>query len=103
MGPAAANFGAFLRQLRIEQKLSQESLAERARMSVAAISALERGSRRAPYRASVELLADGLGVDGHARRRLHELARPRRKPRAQSETADVARPGALPGRVRFVE
>jgi predicted ATPase len=51
-------------------------------MSVAAISAIERGSRQAPYRSSVDLLADGLGIEGEARSRLHSLAQRRRKARA---------------------
>ena len=51
-------------------------------MSAAAISALERGSRRAPYRSSVDLLADGLGLDGDARDQLHAHAERWRKSRA---------------------
>ncbi len=85
--PVESSFGSLLRQLRLERRLSQEELAERARMSVAAISAIERGSRQAPYRSTVDLLADGLGIDGEARARLHSLAQRRRKARA------------LPGRV----
>jgi predicted ATPase len=51
-------------------------------MSAAAISALERGSRQAPYRSSVDLLAEGLGVDADARHQLHALAERWRKSRA---------------------
>jgi predicted ATPase/DNA-binding XRE family transcriptional regulator len=80
--PVESSFGSLLRQLRLERRLSQEELAERARMSVAAISAIERGSRQAPYRSSVDLLADGLAVEGEARARLHSLAQRRRKARA---------------------
>jgi predicted ATPase len=76
------SFGSLLRQLRVARRLSQEELAERAKMSAAGISALERGSRQAPYRSSVDLLADGLGIDGDARDRLHALAAHRRKGRA---------------------
>lgn len=96
---SASSFGAYLKELRVAHGLSQESLAERARMSAAAISALERGSRQAPYRSSVDLLADGLGVDGPVRKRLHQLAAERRKSRALpgDDRAETTRPsGALP-------
>jgi hypothetical protein len=43
-------FGDLLKRLRMAADLSQEALAERARMSAHAISSLERGARRAPYR-----------------------------------------------------
>jgi len=82
MDSGESGFGALLRRLRIERRLSQEALAERAKMSVAAISALERGSRQSPYRSSVDLLADGLGIDGEMRTQLHALAEQWRKTRA---------------------
>ena len=81
LGLAEPGFGALLRRLRLERRLSQEELAERAKMSVAAISALERGSRQSPYRSSVDLLADGLGIDHEARTQLHALAEQWRKAR----------------------
>jgi transcriptional regulator with XRE-family HTH domain len=43
-------FGELLKRHRIASGISQESLAERARMSAAAVSALERGARRARIR-----------------------------------------------------
>ncbi len=43
--------------------MSQEELAERARISVQAVSALERGVRRAPYRETVRLLGEALHLD----------------------------------------
>jgi predicted ATPase/DNA-binding XRE family transcriptional regulator len=55
-----ASFGELLRQYRVAHGFSQETLAELARLSTSAIGALERGSRRAPYRESVALLADAL-------------------------------------------
>jgi predicted ATPase/transcriptional regulator with XRE-family HTH domain len=61
----AASFAALLRRHRVATGLSQEALAERAGLSVRAISDLERGARRTPYRETVSLLADALGlVDG---------------------------------------
>jgi predicted ATPase len=49
-----------LRRSRIAAKLSQEELAERARMSVDANGQLERGRRRAPQRETVDLLLTAL-------------------------------------------
>jgi transcriptional regulator with XRE-family HTH domain len=47
-GKETTTFGALLRQYRRAASLSQETLAERARLSVEAISTLERGRRGAP-------------------------------------------------------
>jgi predicted ATPase/transcriptional regulator with XRE-family HTH domain len=58
----AASFAALLRRHRIATGLSQEALAERAGLSARAISDLERGARRAPYRETVRLLADALDL-----------------------------------------
>jgi predicted ATPase/transcriptional regulator with XRE-family HTH domain len=58
----AASFATLLRHHRVAAALSQEALAERAGLSVRAISDLERGARRAPYRETVRLLADALGL-----------------------------------------
>jgi predicted ATPase/DNA-binding XRE family transcriptional regulator len=62
-----ASFGELLRRHRISSGISQESLAERARVSAAAISALERGERRAPYRETVAMLANALGLSNDER------------------------------------
>jgi predicted ATPase len=40
--------------------LSQEELAERARLSVESVSALERGRRKAPYRETIRMLSEAL-------------------------------------------
>jgi transcriptional regulator with XRE-family HTH domain len=56
----ASDFGTLLRRFRIEAGIGQEALAERAGVSVNAISALERGVRRAPHRDTVSLLIRGL-------------------------------------------
>ncbi len=58
-----ATFGALLRRYRIAAGLSQEALGERAGLTAQAISALERGLRRAPYRETVTMLASALGLD----------------------------------------
>jgi len=47
--------------------MSQQELAERSRLSVRALSDLERGRTRFPYQASLARLADALGLGGPAR------------------------------------
>lgn len=69
-------------------------------MSAAAISALERGSRRAPYRSSVDLLADGLGVAIKERDRLHALAQHWRKLRALPRRGDSVLESSSTGPLR---
>ena len=53
-------FADVLRDLRLAAGLSQESLAELAHMSSGGVSVLERGTRRAPHRDTVALLAEAL-------------------------------------------
>ena len=73
------SFGKLLRQYRLDAVLTQEALAERAGLSVRAISDLERGVRNAPRRDTVRLLADTLGLDADCRLSLENAAiRPRR-------------------------
>ena len=60
MSDSAPSFGTLLRRYRLSAGLSQEMLAERASLSVEAISTLERGTRRAPHAATVELLTAAL-------------------------------------------
>jgi predicted ATPase/ribosome-binding protein aMBF1 (putative translation factor) len=59
---ATAPFGELLKRHRLASGVSQEALAERARISTSAIGALERGARRAPYRETVALLSGALGL-----------------------------------------
>jgi DNA-binding XRE family transcriptional regulator len=59
---ARAAFGALLRRYRLAASLSQELLAERAGLSVQGLSALENGRRQAPYRHTVTILAEALGL-----------------------------------------
>ncbi len=66
--PGSSGFGQLLRRYRLAAGLSQEALAERARMSAEGISALERGYRRSPQRETLELLASALALDGEQRR-----------------------------------
>jgi non-specific serine/threonine protein kinase len=67
-----------LRRHRQASGLSQEDLAERSGLSVQAISALERGVRRAPYRDTIDLLADALGLADEDRARIHTAVSRRR-------------------------
>jgi transcriptional regulator with XRE-family HTH domain len=76
-------FGALLRRHRLAAGLSQEVLAERARMSVNGISALERGERRSPYRETVLLLAKALGLTPAAASQFEAAAARPRQPRAR--------------------
>ncbi len=66
-GPSSSDFGALLRQHRLAAGLSQEALAERARMSINGISALERGYRRTPQRETLGLLATALALGDEER------------------------------------
>lgn len=57
---ADASFAAHLKRRRAAAGLTQEELAERAGLSVRAISDLERGLHRSPQKETVNLLADAL-------------------------------------------
>ena len=54
--------GELLRQRRIAAGLTQEELADRARISVRAIGDLERGVRRTPHKDTLRLLAEALSL-----------------------------------------
>jgi predicted ATPase/transcriptional regulator with XRE-family HTH domain len=83
-------FGELLRRHRLAAGISQESLAERARISASAVGALERGARRAPYRDTVSLLAAALalshvdcaGLEAAAERARGRRSLPAAEPRA---------------------
>jgi predicted ATPase/DNA-binding XRE family transcriptional regulator len=99
-------FGDLLRQHRNAAGLTQEDLAERAGLSVDAISLLERGERRRPHRYTLQSLADALGLSQQERIRFETATRP---PTTRA-TAHVTQPANLPsqltpfvGREREVE
>jgi predicted ATPase/DNA-binding XRE family transcriptional regulator len=77
--PLSERFGDVLRRHRLREGLSQELLAEKARLSLTAVGALERGTRRAPYRETVLRLAEALGLDGTEREAFQESARSARR------------------------
>jgi predicted ATPase/DNA-binding XRE family transcriptional regulator len=70
-------FGTRLRAAREVAGVTQEELARRAGLSLDAISALERGSRRHPYPSTVQALADALELSAADRTAL-AVAVPRR-------------------------
>jgi len=108
---ASESFGTQLRRLRKRAGLTQEQLAERAKLSVNAISALERGERRYPYRHTVRVLGDALGLGDEERAVLQGAATrggrdpappvPRQLPALTraftGRTAELARLDALAG------
>lgn len=79
----APDFGTLLRRYRLDAGLSQEALAERARLSLHGVSALERGYRRTPQRETLELLAGALELNAEQRRAFEAAAvrasQPRRR------------------------
>jgi predicted ATPase/transcriptional regulator with XRE-family HTH domain len=75
-----ASFGALLQQYRLAAGLSQEMLAERARISVQGLSALENGKRQTPYRHTVTLLAQALGLTASEAAALEAAVRRARTP-----------------------
>jgi transcriptional regulator with XRE-family HTH domain len=83
----ARSFGALLRAYRLSARMSQEELAERARLSAKTIGALERGERQSPYRDTIGLLAAALGLGSAHRRELEAAARRRGVRAAPSDSA----------------
>jgi non-specific serine/threonine protein kinase len=94
-------FGALLRAYRLAAGLSQEELAERARLGRRTISDLERGVSTAPYRGTVELLADALALAPAERETFAATARGQaRQPAATGAAASGVPPAGAPSEVR---
>jgi class 3 adenylate cyclase len=70
------SFAVLLRRYRAAARLTQEELAERARMSARAITDLERGVRRFPYPDTVDRLAQALNLTAQQREGLLRARRP---------------------------
>ena len=70
-------------------------LAERARLSVESIGALERGTRTTPYRATLVLLAEALALDASARAELEAAATRARRLRPEHSPGST-REGNVP-------
>jgi len=67
-------FGEALRRHRVTAGLTQEALAERARLSARAISDLERGIKHRPRHATLALLVEALQLAGAARAAFEDTA-----------------------------
>src|SRR5438105_2391711 len=96
------SFGELLRHYRLAAYLTQEVLAERARLSVRAISDLERGIKRTPHNDTLELLATALALPAQecaafkaAARRRGDQAPPI-SVRALGAAAEDSAPAAVP-------
>ena len=70
-------FGQLLRQLRVEAGLTQEELAEAARLSPRSVSDLERGIHPTARKDTAQLLARALGLTGPAQSAFEAAARGR--------------------------
>ena len=87
-------FGKLLRQYRLEARLSQEALAERAMMSADGISALERGTNRAPQRETLALIVQALDLDPERQQTLEAAAV--RPVRPRSSRGEIRKQHNLP-------
>ncbi|MGA8097663.1 MAG: helix-turn-helix domain-containing protein, partial [Candidatus Cybelea sp.] len=90
----SADFGALLRRYRLAAGLTQEALAERARVSLDGISALERGYRRSPQRETLALLAGALALSDEQRRVFESAATRPASPRRRGEGSVTVGPWA---------
>ncbi|HEV3090570.1 MAG TPA: helix-turn-helix domain-containing protein [Candidatus Cybelea sp.] len=81
------DFGALLRHHRLDAGLSQEALAELARLSPNGISALERGYRRSPQRETLALLAGALALTAEQRNAFEAAAARPSNPRQRERTS----------------
>ena len=89
------SFGQLLRRYRTAAGFSQEHLADLARISAETVGALERGTRRAPYRDTVALLAEALKLNAADRANL-ESAAERGRARSARNVADEVQASANP-------
>jgi predicted ATPase/DNA-binding XRE family transcriptional regulator len=85
-------FADLLRNFRRAADLTQEELAERAALSVRAISALERGVSQTPRKETIHLLADALGLSANDRTVLESSVSRMRRMRT-AHTLPKIRPG----------
>lgn len=74
----STSFASLLRRYRRTAGLTQEELAERAHLSQEAIGALERGTRRAPRKETIDLLVEALALTESERAALEAAARQHR-------------------------
>jgi hypothetical protein len=89
-------FGELLRQLRLDNGLTLETLADRARVAVRTISDLELGKARSPRESTVARLAWGLRLEGAAKARFMAIGRGRPVPNGLPATTGTSPPQTLP-------
>jgi transcriptional regulator with XRE-family HTH domain len=90
-------FGPLLRSHRVKAGFTQEELAQQAGLGVRTVSDLERGRTTRPYRHSVWMLAEALGLSGHARDEFVRLSRAGAEPAgAEQAGAEQAGPAGAP-------
>jgi predicted ATPase/transcriptional regulator with XRE-family HTH domain/Tfp pilus assembly protein PilF len=97
--PSTLTLGTLLKQFRIALGLTQDELAERARLSVRAVSDLERGVSRAPHKDTITLLAEALTLNEEDCALLMEAARRARRTSAPATAPSapiVAPPSGVP-------
>jgi WD40 repeat protein/transcriptional regulator with XRE-family HTH domain len=100
-GPVAGlGFGGLLRRLRDDAGLTQDELAEVARVSQRAISDLERGINRTARKDTALLLAEALGLAGSARELFVTVARGQ-APAAELLAAREEVPSSFTGRAQL--
>lgn len=88
-------FGAVLRGLRQQGRLTMEELAEASGVSVRAIGDMERGRSRVPQRRTVVALADGLRLADREREALLAAARAGRVTRAAGVAGNTVPPRSV--------
>ena len=86
-------FGALLRRFRLESGMTQQDLADRSKLSVEAIGALERGVRTRPQRETLALLASALALPEHRERLLRSAIDAAHPPRRRE--CSTANPSLL--------
>ena len=92
----ASGFGPLLRRLRAEAGLTQEELADAARVSPRTVSDLERGIGAMARSHTARLLAEALGLAGSQRRAFEAAARGRADAVPAGSGDDVILPGGFP-------
>src|SRR5947209_15227056 len=86
------SFAILLRQHRIEAGLTQEELAERARLSARAVSDLERGGNRTPRIHTVRQLANALPLSPAQQQALLDASRVERHLAVNEDGGRVSAP-----------
>jgi predicted ATPase/DNA-binding XRE family transcriptional regulator/Tfp pilus assembly protein PilF len=96
-----------VRHLRLQSRLSQEALAERAGLSARTISDIESGVARAPRPITLSLLSEALDASAEDRERLRAAGRTQRAPFTATEDLEplaqvIGREGELAGLTQLI-